>query len=447
MGYPLEPDSQQMNEMGRSAAAFVADFIERLERAPADGRSRDTSVRKKLNRSPSDEACDFDELLDLFATAAQLAVETAGPRFMAYIPGGGLFSSALAEFLARSVNRFTGTHDIAPELIAMETSILQWLCAEFELPSSAAGIITTGGSIATLTAIVAARSRMLGDDFAAGTIYITEHSHHCISKAAYIAGFTPDRVRCVPTDSDLRMDVSAAEELIARDRAAGYRPFFMVANAGSTDSGTIDPIRELGQLAGRQHLWFHVDGAYGGFFQLTLQGRDALAGIGAADSIVLDPHKGLFLPYGTGVLLVRDPSVLQAAFSGYGHYLQDMVTSHELPNFSSLGPELTGEFRGLRLWLPLNLHGVSAFRAALEEKLALAAYAFRSLSADSLLDVPWVPDLFNGGISPARPRQGGQRGQRGQQEVPAAAELVRQDVYIQHYHPWPGLAAALRAFA
>jgi glutamate/tyrosine decarboxylase-like PLP-dependent enzyme len=393
MTFPLEPSADQMQEMGQAALDFIASFVDDLEARPANGQGADPQLREALLRAPEDSASDFGVLLELFRTAASLAVETAGPRFVAYIPGGGLFASALAEFIARSVNRFTGHPDMAPELVAMEHGVLRWLCREFDLPDTAGGVITTGGSMATLSAIVAARFQRLGEDFANGTLYITKYSHDCVRKAARIAGFRADRVRLVRTTQDLRMDIDDAMRMIAQDRATGLKPFFLVANAGTTHTGTIDAIEDMAALAAREGLWFHVDGAYGGFFQLTDRGRAKLDGIESADSIVLDPHKGLFLPYGTGILLVRDTAPLRAAHTVTGDYLQDLGSDHGLPDFSELGPELTREFRGLRLWLPLSLHGVGAFRDALDEKLDLAAYAYDVLRQVDDLELPWKPDL------------------------------------------------------
>jgi aromatic-L-amino-acid/L-tryptophan decarboxylase len=391
--WPLEPSRADMGGLGRAAIDFVADFVTGLEAAPAASLGADARLRDTLLHGPGEGPSDFGALLKQFGAAAGLAVETAGPRYMAYVPGGGLYASALAEFLARGVNRYTGLVGLAPELVAMEHGVLRWLCGEFRLPGSAGGLITTGGSMATLSALVAARHHKLGEDFAAGTLYVTAHAHHCIAKAARIAGIPAGRVRVVPTTSDLRMDVQAAARMIAADRAAGLRPFLLVANAGTTDTGTVDPIRALGHLAARENLWFHADGAYGGFFQLTQRGRATLSGIESADSIVLDPHKGLFLPYGTGVLLVRDAGPLRAAHSGGASYLQDLDGDEDLPDFSALGPELSREFRVLRLWLPLRLHGVGAFRDALDEKLDLAGHAHRALAGDARLEVPWAPDL------------------------------------------------------
>ena len=393
MAFPLELNGEQMQEMGQAAVDFITSFVDGLEASPANGLRADPHLREALLCGPEESASDFGVLLELFKAAASLAVETAGPRFVAYVPGGGLFASALAEFLARSVNRFTGHRDMAPELVAMEYGVLRWLCREFGFPDTAGGVVTTGGSVATLSAIVAARSQRLGEDFANGTLYVTDYTHDCVGKAARIAGFRADRVRKVRSTDDLRMDIDHATQMIAQDRKAGLRPFFLVANAGTTHTGTVDTISDLAALAAREGLWFHVDGAYGGFFQLTERGQAKLKGIESADSIVLDPHKGLFLPYGTGILLARDTTPLRAAHDVTGAYMQDLSGDKSLPDFDELGPELTREFRGLRLWLPLCLHGVDAFRQALDEKLNLAARAYGALIQDDELELPWKPDL------------------------------------------------------
>jgi aromatic-L-amino-acid decarboxylase len=181
------------------------------------------------------------------------------------------------------------------------------LCRQFGLPDTAGGVTTTGGSLTTLVAMAAPRHDRLGDDFASGTVYVTAHTHRCLAKAARLAGLPAGAIRTVPTTPDLRMDPEAAAQMIARDRARGLRPFLLVGSAGTTSTGAVDPIGELAQLARSEGLWNHVDAAYGGFFQLTERGRARFAGIEHADSVVLDPHKGLFLPHGTGILLVRTP--------------------------------------------------------------------------------------------------------------------------------------------
>lgn len=388
----LDPDAQTTTAWIEAAADFVASFVAGLDDAPALGPELPVELTSRLSAPPRESPGQFDDLLATFGNAARHAFETAGPRHFAFVPGGGLVSSAVAELLARVVNRYTAMAAAAPGLVAMEHGVLRWLCSEFGLPTGAGGLVTTGTTMATLSVVAAARTQRLGQDFVNGTIYVSEHTHRCVAKAARFAGFPADRVRVVPTTPDLHMDPASAARLIDADRRAGFRPFLLVGTAGTIDTGAVDPLLELATLARRQDLWLHVDAAYGGFFQLTARGRERLVGIASADSITLDPHKGLFLPHGTGVLLVRDTGLLRAVHAEEGHYLQD-VDPQALPNFADLGIELTREFRGLRLWFPLHLHGLAAFRAELDEKLDLAAHAHDELNRMPGIHVPWRPEL------------------------------------------------------
>jgi aromatic-L-amino-acid/L-tryptophan decarboxylase len=394
--HPLEPGRAETLAMGRAAVEAVADFVDGLPQAPATGSGDAETVEALVQRllaPPGEEPGDFGDLLQRLREAAGTSVEAAGPSYLAYIPGGGLYTSALAEMLARAYNRFTGNSVLSPGPVAMEHGVMRWLCEEFDLPPEAIGVAGTGGSMATLSALVAAREQVLGEDFTGGTLYVTEHTHQCVAKAARVAGFPAAAVRTVPTDADLRMDPGQTAAMVAEDRRAGRRPAVLVATAGTTDTGTVDDLEALADVARAEGLWFHVDAAYGGFFRLTKRGHRRLAGVQRADSIVLDPHKGLFLPFGTGVLLVRDRATLQTAFSSGGHYLQDLAESDQLPHYADLTPELTRESRGPRMWLPLHLHGVAAFRAALDEKLDLAAEAHRGLAADPRIEAPREPEL------------------------------------------------------
>jgi aromatic-L-amino-acid decarboxylase len=189
------------------------------------------------------------------------------------------------------------------------------------------------------------------------------------------------------------MRVPALAKAIAADRAAGRTPFFVGGNAGTTNTGAVDDLAALAELAARERLWFHVDGAYGGVFLLTGEGRRRMAGIERADSIVLDPHKGLFLPYGTGALLVRDVETLRRAHALSAEYLPSMQQDPDLVDFNMLSPELSRDFRGLRVWLPLKMHGIGPFRTNLEEKLALARHAARELSAMPDIEILAEPQL------------------------------------------------------
>ncbi len=249
--------------------------------------------------------------------------------------------------------------------------------------SPAGGYLTTGGSLANLGAVVAARKKLLGDSFLDGTLYVTAQTHHSVQKAAYVAGFSDRNLRVVAVDDQHRMDPAALKAAIGADLAAGWRPFMVVASGGSTPVGAVDPLEEIADAA--PHLWLHVDAAYGGFFCLTERGRAVLRGIDRAHSVTLDPHKGLFLPYGTGCLLVRRVQDLRDAHHVAASYLPTSQEPGEKVDFADLGPELSRDARGLRVWLPLRMHGFGVFRAALDEKLDLARVA-----ADGVRTLPNV---------------------------------------------------------
>lgn len=379
-----------------AAGAYVREHVNGLSDAASwDLDDVEPVLAMLRGRGVPAEGRPFDEILADVALAVPKSLNTAGPGYLAYIPGGGLFAAALADFVAAAVNRYTGMWSPSPALVKIENDVVRWLAELFEYPASARGVLTSGGSLSNLSAIVTARHAILGEDFAEGTLYVSSETHHSVSKAAVIAGIARRHVRVVPTTAALRMDARALDELVTADRAAGLAPFCVVASAGTTNTGAIDPLDEIASIAERHRMWLHADGAYGGFFQLTERGHARFSGISRADSITLDPHKGMFLPYGTGALLVREGAHLRAAHSASSSagYLQDLRDEGELPNFSDYSPELSRDFRGLRVWLPLQLHGVDAFRAALDEKLDLARYVYDELRAIGPLEMRWEPEL------------------------------------------------------
>ncbi|MEW2397986.1 aminotransferase class V-fold PLP-dependent enzyme [Streptomyces sp. NPDC046862] len=395
--FPLEPDRAAMAEMGRLVLDRVVDRTDKLAARPATNPlspQAEADLVESFLAPPPARGGDLKALLARLDEAADCALETAGPGHLAYIPGSGLYAAALAEFYNRAINRYGGLASVAPALAALEESVIRWMAQEVcGLPEGSGGLLTSGGSMATFSATVAARHHKLGEDLVDGTVYTTAFAHHSVAKAARLAGIRAAHIRAVPHTPDLRMDPDAAAAMIRADRDAGLRPFLLVATAGTTDTGTVDPLPQLADLARREDVWFHVDAAYGGFFRLTARGAERLAGMEQADSITLDPHKTLFMPFGTGALVVRDLSALHAAHDGTGSYLQDMGAAGSVPNSGELGPELTHEIRGVRAWLPLHLHGVDAFREALDEKLDLAEQVHDALSGVAKLEVPQRPDL------------------------------------------------------
>ena len=393
MSRSLEPDHQARAELAETVLAVLQDWFDRANTMPALGSDLDEALTERLMTPPSDEGRSLDAILSDLEAAGRSGVYHPSGGHLSYIPNAGLYTAALADFLAAGLNRYTGVSHAAPGMTLIEHGIVRWMTSLFDLGRSASGVLLSGGSMANFTGVVASRTARLGDEFGNGVVYVTRHTHHSVEKAARIAGFRGDQVRTVAVDADLRMEPNALRTAIIEDRAAGLDPFLVVASAGSTDTGTVDPLPSLAEIVAGEGLWLHVDAAYGGFFQLTGRGRSAIAGIELADSIAIDPHKGLSIPFGVGALLVRDEGHLIDANHGRGAYLLEDDHYSGVRDIASLGPELSRPFRALQMWLPLHLHGVAPFRQALDSSLDLATHAYQRLSGIEGLETPWQPDL------------------------------------------------------
>jgi len=382
----LELEGTALRRLIDAAAERILAHVASLPDQPSADVEGGAELARSLAEPMPETGTDAEELLDLlFDRVIPKSFNTAGPGYLAYIPGGGLPHSAVADLVSDATNRYVGVFAAAPGAAQLEANVCRWFCTLAGLPPSSRGILTSGGSLATFSAVVAARRDRLPEDFLRGRIYASDQSHHAIRKAALLAGFPEASVREIETDGLFRIRVDALERAIAEDRAEGATPFLVVGNAGTTNTGAVDDLPGLADVAARERLWLHVDAAYGGFFLLTREGSRRLAGIERADSIVLDPHKGLFLPYGTGALLVRDGDALRRAHALSGDYMPDMQQDPDFADFNLLSPELSRGFRGLRVWLPFKMHGIGPFRRNLEEKLDLARWA-----CDRLREIPGI---------------------------------------------------------
>ena len=248
-------------------------------------------------------------------------------------------------------------------------------------PSSAKGNLTPGGSISNLITVVTAREafKINSSSYKKAVVYLTAQTHHSFEKALRIAGMKECIKHYVAMDENYRMNAAALNEEIEKDKKVGLLPWMIVASAGTTDVGAVDPLEDIGRIAGKEGLWYHIDGAYGAFFVLCETGSRILKGLELSDSVILDPHKSLFLPFGTGAVLIKKGKLLYDAHKYTAGYMQDALSENFYDSPADLSPELTKHFRGLRLWMPLMLIGIKPFRAALEEKLLLARYAYSEL--------------------------------------------------------------------
>ena len=394
---PLDPGAEERILLRDKVVAYADGFLESLDAGPAFVVSKgEDSV---LYDSPISEwPTDTDELLDLLDRGVNRSgVNVGSAGHLAYIPGSNLYASALADYLAAVTNRYSGLYFASPGAVRMERVLLRWMADLLGYPAASAGDLTSGGSIANLVGIVTAREAhgLKARDFDRAVVYLSEQTHHAIDKALRIAGLKESVKRFVLLDGRHRMQPEALAKAIEDDARAGLRPWLIAASAGTTDTGAVDPLADLADIARRRELWLHVDGAYGAPFALTEQGKRILRGIERSDSVVLDPHKGLFLPFGSGAVLVRQGRHLLEAHHYDASYLQDRnaLASGDEVSPADLSPELSRPFRALRLWLPLKLAGVAPFRAALEEKLLLARHFHERMRLEEGFEIGPPPDL------------------------------------------------------
>jgi aromatic-L-amino-acid/L-tryptophan decarboxylase len=390
----LEFTPEQMRAFVEDIARRCIGHIASLGEQPSCGDVDDGASIRAMREPAPECGAELAPLLDrLFAEWIPRSFTAPGPGYFAYIPGGGLFTAALADFISNTTNRYTGVWQAAPALVQLEANALDWLREWMAFPPEARGLFTTGGSMATFNAILCARERHLGPDIRRGVLYTSDQAHHSVLKSAKLAGIMPDRVRAVECDADFRLPVEALAAAMARDRADGLTPFAVVSSAGTTNTGAVDPLDRIADLCAAERIWHHVDGAYGAFFYLCDELRATLRGLARADSLTLDPHKGMFLPYGTGALLVRDGAALRAAHEATADYLPAMPHPSEFYDPSQHGPELSRGFPGLRVWLSIKMFGSAAFRSAIAEKRALALEAVERVAALPHVVIDARPEL------------------------------------------------------
>lgn len=305
------------------------------------------------------------------------------PRFFGYIPGPSNFVGAMADALVSGFNVFAGTANYGHGPAQVEARAIRWLCDLAGLPPEAGGTFVSGGSVGNLSALALARHRLLQDNTDGARIYCSQETHSSIERGLKILGFAPGQLVQLPCDGGLRIDPAALEARIGEDRAAGQRPFLIVANAGTTSTGAVDPLSALADISEAQGLWLHVDGAYGGAALLSPRKRESFAGIDRAHSITMDQHKWFFQPFECASLLVREMDWLRDMFFALPAYLKDSAKTAEGVNYRDYGVQLTRGLRALKLWMSLEVFGERAFQAAVEHGLAMAEHVQSRLETDA----------------------------------------------------------------
>lgn len=384
----LEIPEDQRSDMMQLALHFVNQFI--------NGLRDEKCFREKEAEglAITDEKQALPHLLELYKTQViETGIIAPSGKHFGYIPAGGIFTSAIADFIAAVTNPYAGVHYANPGAATIENEVVNWLKAVFSFPESAVGNLTSGGSVSNLVAFAAARDkhRVKNGAITKNVVYLTEQVHHSAQKALRIIGLEDIIIRYIPLDDCFRMKPAELARQVQSDVDEGLSPFMVIGTAGTTDTGAVDPLNDIAGIAQKYGLWYHVDAAYGGFFILTSK-KDLFKGIERADSIIVDPHKSMFIPYGLAAVLIKDKKAVLHSNAYSGSYMQDAAGDEMIKSPANLSLELTRHFRGLRLWLPLQIHGIEPFRACLEEKLWLVKY-FRIRLAGQGFRLGPEPDL------------------------------------------------------
>ena len=399
---PLEMNDEELKEVIDQTSAEILNYMQKMPAFNPMGEAHDPKVNglKKdfilpyqATKNFPTRAENYEMLLKtVFNDLAPYSQVPGHPGFAAYVAGAGNFISNTAQFIAQTLNPFTGHYMMAPGLVALEMEVIKWfqtLVGYDEQLSQ--GYLTSGSSLATLSALSMARKEKIsGYDYSKVTGYTSADSHHCIAKAWVTLGLPKQNLRLIPT-KDFKMDTGLLKQKIAEDKARGFQPFLTVATLGSTKTGRVDNIQEMNSIAREHNLWLHADGAYGALFMLTEKGRNILGDISAADSIALDPHKALSIPYGTGCLLVKNKDHMLFDYLSDDSYMPPRPVDQV--DYADISPELSRDFRGLRLWLPIKTFGIAPFQLNLEEKLNLAEWLHAELVRIPQLIVTSSPEL------------------------------------------------------
>lgn len=362
---------EQMRRLGYRVVDAVVDRLAgRPESAAADWTAPEELIAELGGQVPH-AGSDADAALDRMVRALAYKQHLDHPRYFARVPGPSSYAAILGDWLSTGFNATATSWATAPGPSAIEYVVLDWLRSLLGLPEGTDSIMVSGGAMANLTALAAARDAAAGP----GVAYLSDQTHSVLPRGLSLLGVPGEDVRILPSDGDSRFDVAALAAAVAADRAAGRRPWLVAATAGTTNTGAIDPLDELADFSAAQGLWLHVDGAYGGPVALTDEGRAAMTGLERADSLVLDPHKWLFQPVDAGCVFIRRPGTLLKTFSVDPEYLTDVTARTGPGDYRNRSPEMTRRARAVKLWLTFTVYGLDQIRAAISTCLDLARYA------------------------------------------------------------------------
>ena len=384
----LELSGDEMRALGYRVVDILVEHFEQLRDKPVTRKTDRPTLEKQLREPLPEQGTDAAQVLQrveqvVFSNIMHLD----HPRFFAFVPSPSNFVSVMADALVSGYNVFAGTWLEASGPAEIELVTIDWLRQLCGLPDSAGGLFVSGGSVANLTALATARHVRLRDNAQDAIVYCSDQTHSSIDRGLRVMGFDPSQIHKLPSDEMYRLPLTDLQHAVAEDRATGKTPFCVIANAGTVNSGAVDPLPALAEFCRQEGLWLHADGAYGAAAVLCDKGRALLEGIALVDSLSLDPHKWLFQPYEIGSVLVRESRWLQETFHIMPEYLKDIVKGEEEINYCDYGIQLTRSFRALKLWMSLKTFGLAAFRQAVARGFTLTEMAEEALRKSACWEI------------------------------------------------------------
>ncbi len=382
----LQMTPELMLDLARKAAELVVEWSEGLPEKDAwEGEFKKELEEQFMKDAPENGRSATEVLEQVAREILPVATRLSHPRTFAFIPSSPTWPGVLADFMAAGYNINSATWLTASGPSQIELTVVDWFRRWLGYPNSAGGLLTSGGSAASLNALVAAREAAGNPQ--RGTVYMSDQSHAVQIRAAKIVGVRPEHIRMIPSDQCFRIDMKALAHAVAEDRAAGLNPVAVCANAGTSSTGTVDPLEAMADFCEKQGIWLHVDAAYGGFAVVTEKGKILLRGIERADSVVLDAHKWFFQPYEAGGLLVKDMRTLERTFTIHHDVLQDTLWGADHSNFSDHGLQLSRSFRALKIWMSVQTFGMAAFRKAVSKGMELASRASEYVEENKIFEL------------------------------------------------------------
>lgn len=371
---PFTLSKEEMRVYGYKVVDIIADHFDNISSKNisclADRKEMEAILKEdEIPTQGSEPLVVLDHVLNHVMSHVDLLTH---PKFYSFVPSPNNFISTMADTLSTGYNIFSGGWSASPAAAEVEIISLNWLLKIFRFPEKqGGGIFTSGGSMANLTALATARRIKCGEDFSKAIIYLSDQAHSSNIKAIRILGFKQEQLRIIPTDGEFKIAINKLKNAIAKDKIDGLTPFCILASAGTTNTGTVDPLDDIAQLCENENMWMHVDAAYGGAAILADKGYEYLKGIERADSVTVDPHKWFFQPYEIGCLLVKDHRWLSKTFTEKPEYLRDIEGNESEINFYDHGIELTRRFRALKFYMSVKTYGLDAFKAAINYNIEL----------------------------------------------------------------------------